>query len=99
MTSIWIDHQAGKLGATPAAGLDVTPDWEVPSTAAMVELHKAHLAGCAAPPHGEMWAARPRSWTQLTGAASDDVRSQVHSAQPQRTRRTTGFEPKATYGR
>ncbi len=45
MTSIWIDHQAGKLGATPAAGLDVTPDWEVPSTAAMVELHKAHLEG------------------------------------------------------
>ncbi len=35
----------GKPGATPAADLDVTPDWEVPSMAAMVELHKAHLAG------------------------------------------------------
>lgn len=45
MTSIWINRQAGKPGATPAADLDVTPDWEVPSMAAMVELHKAHLAG------------------------------------------------------
>ena len=45
MTSIWINRQAGKPGATPAADLDVTPDWEVPSMAAMVELHKAHMAG------------------------------------------------------
>ncbi len=45
MTTIWINRQAGKPGATPAADLDVTPDWEVPSMAAMVELHKAHLAG------------------------------------------------------
>ncbi len=45
MTAIWIDRQAGKPGATPAPDLDVAPDWEVPSMAAMVELHKAHLAG------------------------------------------------------
>ncbi len=45
MTSIWIDRQAGKPGATPAAAFEVAPDWEVPSMAAMVELHKAHLAG------------------------------------------------------
>ncbi len=45
MTSIWINRQAGKPGATPAAEFDVTPDWEVPSMAAMVELHKEHLAG------------------------------------------------------
>jgi hypothetical protein len=45
MTTIRIDRQAGKPGATPAADLDVAPDWEVPSMAAMVELHKAHLAG------------------------------------------------------
>jgi FMN phosphatase YigB (HAD superfamily) len=44
MTTIWINRQAGKPGATPA-DLDVTPDWEVPSMAAMVELHKEHLAG------------------------------------------------------
>ena len=45
MTAIWIDRQAGTPGATPAADFEVTPDWEVPSMAAMVELHKAHLAG------------------------------------------------------
>ncbi len=45
MTTIWINRQAGKPGATPAADLDVTPDWEVPSMAAMVALHKEHLAG------------------------------------------------------
>ena len=64
MTAIWINRQAGKPGATPAAEFDVTPDWEVPSMAAMVELHKAHLAGCAAPPHDASSAARPRSWTR-----------------------------------
>ncbi len=43
MTAIWIDRQAGKTGATPAPDLDVAPDWEVPSMAAMVELHKVHM--------------------------------------------------------
>ena len=45
MTSIWINRRAGKPGATPAAAFDVTPDWEVPSMAAMVDLHKAHMRG------------------------------------------------------
>ncbi len=45
MTSIWVNRQAGKPGATPAPDFDVAPDWEVLSMAAMVELHKAHLAG------------------------------------------------------
>ncbi len=45
--TLWINRRAGK----PGAGADkpppdeVTPDWEVPSLAAMVELHKEHLAG------------------------------------------------------
>jgi len=51
MASIWINRQAGAawylrplgLDWTPPAALDVTPDWEVPSMAAMVELHKQHL--------------------------------------------------------
>ncbi len=43
MTSIWINRQAGKAGATPPAAVEVEPDWEAPSMAAMVELHKAHL--------------------------------------------------------
>ena len=47
LTSIWINRRAGKpgWGATPRPGLDVTPDWEVPTMAAMVELHKAHAVG------------------------------------------------------
>lgn len=45
MTSIWINRQAGRAGATPAVEMDVTPDWEVPSMAAMVELHKQHAGG------------------------------------------------------
>ena len=44
MTTIWINRQAGTPGATPAADLDVAPDWEVPSMAAMVYLHRQHLA-------------------------------------------------------
>jgi 2-haloalkanoic acid dehalogenase type II len=44
MTSIWINRRQGKpgTGATKKAA-PVTPDWEVPSMAAMVELHKEHL--------------------------------------------------------
>ena len=44
MTSIWINRRQGKPGggATKKAA-PVTPDWEVPSMAAMVELHKEHL--------------------------------------------------------
>ena len=41
--SIWINRQAGTAGATPPAALDASPDWEVPSMAAMVALHKEHL--------------------------------------------------------
>ncbi len=44
MTTIWINRQAGTPGATPAADLDVTPDWEVPSIADMVELDNEELS-------------------------------------------------------
>ena len=33
----------------------------------------------------------------LTGGSSGDVRSQVHTGQPQPTRRTTGFDPERTF--
>ncbi len=44
MTSIWINRRMGKSGggATKKPPEDVTPDWQVPSMAAMVELHKEH---------------------------------------------------------
>ena len=47
MTSIWINRRAGKPGggATKKPPEDVTPDWEAPSMAAMVELHKEHKGG------------------------------------------------------
>jgi 2-haloalkanoic acid dehalogenase type II len=47
MTSIWINRRMGKpgAGATQKPPEDVRPDWEVPSMAAMVELHKEHLQG------------------------------------------------------
>ncbi len=47
MTSIWIDRRQGKAGggATKKPPEDVRPDWQVPSMAAMVELHKAHAGG------------------------------------------------------
>ena len=46
MTSIWIDRRHGKAGgATKKPPEAVCPDWQAPSMAAMVELHKAHLAG------------------------------------------------------
>ena len=46
MTSIWIDRRQGKPGgATQKPPEAVSPDWHAPSMAAMVELHKAHLAG------------------------------------------------------
>ena len=47
MTTIWIDRRQGKAGAgaTQKPPEDVTPDWQVPSMAAMVALHKEHLAG------------------------------------------------------
>jgi 2-haloalkanoic acid dehalogenase type II len=46
LASIWINRRMGKAGggATAAPPEAVTPDWEVPSMAAMVELHKEHLA-------------------------------------------------------
>ncbi len=47
LASIWINRRAGTQGwgATPPPKTPVEPDWEVPSLAAMVELHKAHLGG------------------------------------------------------
>ncbi len=45
LASMWINRQAGRPGATTRPDIDVKPDWEVPSMAAMVELQKAHLAG------------------------------------------------------
>ncbi len=47
MTSIWINRRMGKPGggATKNPPEEVTPDWEVPTMAAMVELHKAHKGG------------------------------------------------------
>jgi len=47
MTSIWINRRMGKPGggATKKPPEDVTPDWQVPSMAAMVELHKEHAGG------------------------------------------------------
>jgi 2-haloalkanoic acid dehalogenase type II len=47
MTSIWINRRAGKPGggATKKPPEDVTPDWQVPSMAAMVELHREHAGG------------------------------------------------------
>ncbi len=47
MTSIWINRRAGKPGggATKKPPEEVTPDWQVPPLAAMVELHKEHLGG------------------------------------------------------
>ena len=43
MTSIWINRRLGKSGgATKKPPEDVRPDWEVPTMAAMVELHKEH---------------------------------------------------------
>lgn len=47
MTSIWINRRMGKPGggATKKPPEDVTPDWQVPTMAAMVELHKEHAGG------------------------------------------------------
>jgi len=46
MTSIWIDRRQGKPGgATKNPPEAVSPDWHASSMAAMVEVHKAHLAG------------------------------------------------------
>ena len=47
MTSIWINRRMGKPGggATKKPPEDVTPDWQVQSMAAMVELHKEHAGG------------------------------------------------------
>ena len=45
LTSIWVNRQAGRAGATKVPDTPVHPDWEVPSMAAMVALHKQHLAG------------------------------------------------------
>ncbi len=47
MTSIWINRRAGKTGggATKKPPEAVAPDWQVPTMAAMVELHKEHKGG------------------------------------------------------
>jgi len=47
MTSIWINRRMGKSGggATKKPPEDVTPDWQVQSMAAMVELHREHAGG------------------------------------------------------
>ncbi len=45
LTSIWINRQAGRPGATKVPDVEANPDWEVPSMAAMVELHKEHSEG------------------------------------------------------
>jgi len=45
LTTLWINRQAGRAGATPMPSASVTPDFEVPSLAAMVELHQRELAG------------------------------------------------------
>ncbi len=44
LASIWINRRAGAegWGATPAPPGEVTPDWEVPSMAAMVALRRKH---------------------------------------------------------
>jgi 2-haloalkanoic acid dehalogenase type II len=46
LTSIWINRRAGKGGggATKPPPVPVKPDWEVPSMAAMVELHRRETA-------------------------------------------------------
>ncbi len=47
MTSIWINRRMGKAGggATKKPPEDVTPDWQVPTMAAMVALPKEHAGG------------------------------------------------------
>ncbi len=43
LASIWINRQAGRPGATKRPDVAAKPDWEVPSMAAMVYLHRQHL--------------------------------------------------------
>ncbi len=47
MTSIWIDRRQGQPGGggTKKPPEAVTPDWQVPSMAAMVALHREHKGG------------------------------------------------------
>ena len=47
LATLWINRRAGRPGggATAAAPEEVKPDWEVPSMAAMIELHEAHAGG------------------------------------------------------
>jgi 2-haloacid dehalogenase len=47
LTTLWINRRAGAngWGATPAPSTPVKPDFEVPSMAAMVEMHQQELAG------------------------------------------------------
>ncbi|CAD7699755.1 unnamed protein product [Ostreobium quekettii] len=46
MTTVFVNRQSGRGGggATPAPEVPVTPDWEVPTMAAMAELHRQHEA-------------------------------------------------------
>jgi len=46
LTTLWINRRAGSgdWGATPAPSAPVTPDFEVPTMAAMVALHQQELA-------------------------------------------------------
>ena len=46
LTTLWINRRAGTgdWGATPPPGARVTPDFEVPTMAAMVALHRQELA-------------------------------------------------------
>ena len=46
LRTVWINRRAGRegWGATPPPPSEVTPDWEVPSMAAFVELHKQAAA-------------------------------------------------------
>jgi 2-haloalkanoic acid dehalogenase type II len=47
LTTMWINRHAGTgdLGATPPPSAPVTPDFEVPTLAVMVNLHRQELAG------------------------------------------------------
>ena len=48
LSTIWVNRRAGRGpdgGATPPAPVPVTPDAEVPTLAALVDLHRNEQAG------------------------------------------------------